>query len=169
MRLERLTNHGKRALLIAALMLAGASFYSNVFAQSAPNINVDAKLAPDHVGRGRTVRGTVTLDIPSGYHINSNRPLEKFLIPTQLKIDAPNGVRVSATSYPRALIRTLKFSKNKVAVFEGRATMRFTVVVPANFSGDSAELRGRLRYQSCSDDVCFPPRSVDVSMRLRVE
>ncbi|HYJ86134.1 MAG TPA: protein-disulfide reductase DsbD domain-containing protein, partial [Pyrinomonadaceae bacterium] len=71
--------------------------------------------------------------------------------------------------YPRALLRTLKFSKNKVAVYEGRTTIRFTVTIPAGFSSNSAELKARLRYQSCSDEVCFPPQNNDVSLWLNVE
>ncbi len=70
------------------------------------------------------------MDIPSGYHVNSNRPLEKFLIATQLQIEAPQGIRVGPIIYPRPLLRSLKFSKSKVSVFEGHTIMRFSVTVP---------------------------------------
>jgi DsbC/DsbD-like thiol-disulfide interchange protein len=108
------------------------------------------------------------MEIPAGYHVNSNRPLEKFLIPTQLQVEAPDGVRVSAVSYPRALLRKLKFSKNKVSVYEGRATMRFNVTVPAGFGADSTELKARLKYQSCNDEVCFPPQTREVRIPVRI-
>jgi hypothetical protein len=109
------------------------------------------------------------MDIPGGFHVHSNRPLEKFLIATQLKVEAPAGVRVSAVSYPRAILRSLKFSKNRVAVFEGRATMRFNVTVPANFGSDSAQLKATLRYQSCNDELCFPPQTRDVWINVKVK
>ena len=115
------------------------------------------------------MQATVVMDIPSGFHVNSNRPLEKFLIPTQLKIDAPKGLRLGPVSYPRAVQRNFKFSKNRVSVYEGRATMRFNVTVPANFSTGSTELKAHLRYQSCNDEVCFPPQSRDVSLWLNVQ
>ena len=156
-------------LPIFALLILPASLYSSPSPQSAPNIGVSGSLSPDKVRRGRTVQGTVVMDIPRGYHVNSNKPLEKFLIPTQLKIDAPAGVRVGPILYPRALMRTLKFSKNKLAVFEGRTTIRFAVTVPAGFSSNKAELKARLRYQSCNDEVCFPPQNKDVSLWLNVE
>ena len=158
-----------RFLLTAALMLIAASSYSTARGQSPPNIEVDAKLSMDRVKRGRTVQGTVTMNIPSGYHVNSNRPLEKFLIATQVQLAGAGGVRAVRINYPRAVIRSLKFSKNKVAVFEGRTTINFAVTVPATFSGDSVELKGRLRYQSCSDDVCFPPRNHDFTLWLKIE
>ena len=137
--------------------------------QSAPTIPVNASLGSDKIARGRTVQGTVVMEIPSGYHANSNRPLEKFLIATQLQMEAPKGIRVGPTIYPRPLLRSLKFSKSKVSVFEGRTAMRFSVTVPRNYSGNSAELKGRLRFQSCNDDTCFPPQTREVKLWLKVE
>ena len=156
-------------LLLMILLVAPANFLAKPLPQSAPNIRVTAALSAQKVQRGRTVQATVVMDIPSGFHVNSNRPLEKFLIPTQLKIDAPKGVRLGPVSYPRAVLRNFKFSKNRVSVYEGRATMRFNVTVPASFSTGSTELKAHLRYQSCNDEVCFPPQSRDVSLWLNVQ
>src|SRR6185503_9169584 len=155
-------------IFLAILLLVPATFFATP-PQSPPNIGVTASLSTDKVQRGRMVKGTVVLDIPAGFHVNSNRPLEKFLIPTQLKIDAPKGIRVSAVTYPRAVLRNFKFSKNRVSVYEGRATMRFSLTVPANFSIGTTEVKVHLRYQSCNDDVCFPPQNRDVSLWLKVQ
>ena len=155
--------------LLTTLLLVPANFLVAAMPQSAPNIPVNGSLAASKIGRGRTVQGTVVMDIPSGYHANSNRPLEKFLIATQLQIDAPQGIRVGPVAYPRAILRSLKFSKNKVSVFEGRTTMRFSVTVPRTFKGNSAELKARLRYQACNDDTCFQPQTREVKLWLNVE
>ncbi len=156
-------------IFTVVLLLLPATFLATPLPQSAPNISVNGTLAANKIGRGRTVQGSVVLDIPSGYHIHSNRPLEKFLIATQLQIEAPRGLRVGPVTYPRPLLRSLKFSKNKVAVFEGRTTLRFNVTVPRNFDGSSAELKARVRFQSCNDDLCFPPQTREVKMWLTIE
>ena len=155
-----------KTILSPALILLFISVSSP--AQSPPNIQISNYLKPDSIQKGRRVQGVVEVNIPSGFHIHSNRPLEKFLIATQLNIEAPKGVRVSAVSYPRALLRQLKFSKNKVAVFEGRAIMRFNVTVPASYNGDYVQLKGKLRYQSCNDELCFRPENRDFNFSLRV-
>lgn len=165
MKLFRLT----QIAIIVSFLLLPVGLHSRPLPQSAPNIGVNGSVAPNKVKRGRTAQATIVMDIPGGYHVNSNRPLEKFLIATQLKIEAPQGVRVGPISYPRAQVRSLKFSKNKVAVFEGRTTIRFNVTVPAGYSGNKVELKARLRYQSCSDEVCFPPQNRDESIWLNVE
>jgi hypothetical protein len=155
--------------LTTALLLVPGSFFAKPLPQSAPNIPVDGSLVSNKIQRGRTAQGSIVIDIPSGYHANSNRPLEKFLIATQLQIEAPQGVRVGPIIYPRAQLRSLKFSKSKVSVFEGRTTIRFSVSVPRNFAGNSAELKAKLRFQSCSDDTCFPPQNREVKLWLNVE
>jgi DsbC/DsbD-like thiol-disulfide interchange protein len=137
--------------------------------QSAPNIGVNGSLSANKVKRGRTIQATVVMDIPSGYHVNSSRPLERFLIPTQLKVEAPKGLRVGAVSYPHAVLRKFQFSKNQVSVYEGRATMRFSISVPPGAPTGSQEVKARLRYQSCNDEACFPPQNKDVSLWLNVE
>jgi DsbC/DsbD-like thiol-disulfide interchange protein len=152
-------------LLLASIFSVNARDSSP---QSAPKIEVNGYFTHDKVKRGRIAQATVVMDIPSGFHVNSNKPLEKFLIATQLQIEAPGGVRVGSVVYPRPVFRNLKFSKNRVSVYEGRATMRFNVTVPASFGSDSLELKARLRYQSCSDEFCFPPQTREVKIPVTV-
>ena len=155
--------------LTTALLLIPANFFGAAAPQSAPTIVVNGSLAENKIARGRSVQGTVVMEIPSGYHTNSNRPRERFLIATRLQIEAPKGIRVGPVGYPRASLRSLKFSQNKVSVFEGRTVMRFSVAVPRSFTGGSTELKGRLRFQACNDDTCFQPQTREVKMWLGVE
>jgi hypothetical protein len=150
------------------LLSIPASFYGNPAPQS-PNIGVSGNLTSDKVVRGRAAQGVVSVDIPPGFHIHSNKPLEKFLIATQLQIEGVKGVSIGPILYPRAVLRSLKFSKNKVAVYEGRVVIRFSVTVPANFNSDSTELKTRLRYQSCNDELCFPPQTREVIIPVRLK
>lgn len=155
--------------LATGIMILSGGIGSHVAAQTPPHINVSASVSSNKVNRGRTVRATVMMDIPRGYHVNSNRPLEKFLIPTTLKVDAPDGIRTGPIAYPRAVVRKFKFSKNNVSVYEGRATMRLTLTIPPGTSTGSKEVKLNVRYQSCNDEVCFPPQTKELSLWLNVE
>jgi DsbC/DsbD-like thiol-disulfide interchange protein len=132
------------------------------------NIGVNGVFAADKAQKGRTVQAAIVMDIPQGYHVNSNRPLAKYSIPTVLKVESGNGVRVSPISYPRSNVRRFSFSKEQLAVYEGKAVLRFNVTVPANFNAGETELRAQLRFQSCNDEACFPPVSREVTMRINV-
>lgn len=158
----------RRATLftLASLLLAlPAGTHAGV---AQPNIRVNGFFSADKAQRGRTVQAAVVLDIPDGFHINSNRPLAKFLIPTSVKIEAPGGIKVGAVSYPRAQLRAFSFSEEKLSVYEGRAVLRFSVTIPADFATGVTELRARVKYQSCNDEACFPPATRSINMPISV-
>lgn len=158
-----------RVLPLIAILLIPATFYSSPAPQSSADVNVSGSLAPDKVKKGRVVRASVVMDIPAGLHVQSNKPLDKFLIATKLDVETPTGMKVGPISYPRALMRKLKFSKGVVAVYEGKSVVRFNVTVPPDYSGGSGEIKGKLRFQACDDESCFPPVTREVKMWLNVE
>jgi thiol:disulfide interchange protein DsbD len=162
--------HSKlRTFSLLVILLIPATFYSSPVPQSSADVNVSGSVAPDKVKKGRVVRATVVIDIPSGLHVQSSKPLDKFLVATKLDVETPSGMKVGPISYPRALMRKLKFSKGMVAVYEGKSIVRFNVTVPANYSGGSGEIKGKLRFQACNDESCFPPVTREVKMWLNVE
>jgi len=158
-----------RIFSLLVIVLIPATFYSNPVPQSSTDVNVSGSIAPDKIKKGRLVRATVVMDIPSGLHVQSSKPLDKFLVATKLDVETPSGMKVGPISYPRALMRKLKFSKGMVAVYEGKSIVRFNVTVPANYSGGSGEIKGKLRFQACNDESCFPPVTREVKMWLNVE
>src|ERR1700754_19837 len=164
-------NHFKTlsTLSLLLVLLVPATLHSNPRPQSAGDVNVSGSIAPDKIKKGRVVRGSVVIDIPSGLHVQSSKPLDKYLIATKLDVETPSGMKVGPISYPRAVMRNLKFSKSAVAVYEGRATIRFNLTVPASYSGSSGEIKGKLRFQACNDESCFPPVTREVKMWLNVE
>jgi hypothetical protein len=154
-----------------------------------PNIEVNGSFAADKVQRGRTVQARVVVDIPGGFHINANRLLGKVGVPTTVKVEAPRGVRVGPVIYPRPVVRKLKVSEERLALYEGRAVFRFNVTVPAGFKEGTVEVRAifrftvnvapgaeqqvarvrvSVRFQSCNDEVCFPPTTREVTMQTGV-
>ena len=158
-----------RILSLTVILLMPTAFYSTPVPQSSADVNISGALAPDKVKKGRVARASVVMEIPSGLHVQSSKPLDKFLVATKLDVETPSGMKVGPVSYPRALMRKLKFSKGMVAVYEGRAVLRFNVTVPPNYSGGSGDIKGKLRFQACNDDACFPPVTREVKMWLNVE
>ena len=158
-------------LVLAALLVSAVVTWTPIAAASPapePNISVVGYLSQDKAQRGKPVRVSIVIDIPGGYHINSNRPLETYLIATSVKVDPENGVRAGAVSYPRPLLKTFKFSKKQLSVYEGQVRLKFSVTVPANYSDDSTKVKARVRLQSCNDEVCFPPKNYEVSLQIPV-
>jgi thiol:disulfide interchange protein DsbD len=157
------------SLLITLVLVPNAILSAPVPLQTASDVQVSSSTAPTKIKRGAISKASVVLDIPAGLHIQSNRPLDKFLVATKLEIAPPQGLKVSPVSYPRAVTRKLKFSKGAVAVFEGRAVLRFNITVPASYKGGSTEIKGNVRFQACNDESCFPPVTREVKMWLEIE
>ena len=159
-------------LIAATLLVATPTPRSSAIATSpaAPaqaNIGVNGFFSADKAQRGRVVQAAIVLDIPNGFHVNANKTA-KFSIPTTVKIDAPKGLRISPVAYPRAVVRRLGFSKEALPLYEGRAVMRFNITVPPNFETGLTELRAKVNYQSCNNEVCFPPTTREVKLGINI-
>ena len=135
-----------------------------------PDLQVRGSFPTAQITKGRAVRATVVLTIPSGYHANANKVLESYLIPTSLKITSNGGATVGAVSYPRGVLKKFSFSGDKsLSVYEGRVSMTFNVTVPANFSGNELVVAGDLKVQACDDKTCFAPKTLKVTIRAQVK
>lgn len=128
---------------------------------------VSGSISGGSVQKGKAARGTVVLSIPGGLHTNSNRPGNKYQIPTTIRLSAA-GARVSGPTYPRGVNRKFQFSDTVINVYEGTVRFPFTVTVPAGFRGNNISVRAVVRYQACTDEVCYPPRSKEITMTARV-
>lgn len=162
----------KRNILRNALLLAAAaaafSFLAPARARAQADVKVNGFYATNKAQQGRAVEAAVVLDIPGGFHVNANKVTNKFSIPTTVKIEAPSGVRVGAVSFPRGKVQKLSFSNEPLSLYEGRPVLRFVVTFPAGFQTGVAELRAKVRYQACNNEVCYPPTTREITMPIAV-
>jgi DsbC/DsbD-like thiol-disulfide interchange protein len=162
-------------LLLAALLMppgfTKAAAPSPGPAAQSNNIAVNGFFSVDPAQQGTTFLAAIVMEIPDGLHVNSNRPLGKYAVPTSVKIDAPRGLRITPVTYPRGTVRTFNFgggAAERLAVYEGRAIMRFSVTVPAGFELGVARIRANVQFQSCSDEVCFPPARRELVLPIAI-
>lgn len=141
------------------------------FAGSTNAQTVSGSIGNGTVKRGGATRATVVLDIPGGLHANSNRPGSENLIPTRVTVSGAGGLKLSAVNYPRGKNRKFSFqeaSDRPLNVYEGRTAFSFNITVPANYKGNTVRVRAVVRYQVCNDEVCFAPKSQDITLTASV-
>src|SRR5215213_1666928 len=90
-----------KTLLLTAILLVPAQLYS----QSSNDVKVSGSITPDKIKKGRRVKANVVMEIPNGLHVQSSRPLDKFLVATKLDVETPCGMTVGPITYPRAQMR----------------------------------------------------------------
>jgi len=120
------------------------------------------------IKRGGAAKGTIVMSVPGGLHVNSSRPNSEYAIPTVIRVSA-TGAKVSAVGYPRGKTRKFGFSEDSINVYEGRTPFSFNVSVPANFKGNVVKVRAVVRYQACTDEVCYPPKSKEITLTAQVK
>ena len=120
------------------------------------------------VKRGGSIKGAIVMDVPGGLHVNSNRPNSQYAIPTVVRLSAV-GAKIGAVSYPRGKNRKFGFSEDTINVYEGRTAFNFNLSVPANFKGNVVRVRAVVRYQACTDEVCYSPKSKEITLTAKVQ
>ncbi|MDQ2746194.1 MAG: hypothetical protein M3T96_02930 [Acidobacteriota bacterium] len=147
------------SIFTALIFVAGAAYQANA---------QDISGSIGAIKRGGSGRGTIVMSIPGELHVNSNRPNSEYAIPTTIKISAV-GAKVGGVSYPRGKNRKFGFSEDTLNVYEGRSTFAFNLTVPANYKGNTVKVRAVVRYQACTNEVCYPPKTKEVTLTAAVK
>jgi len=155
----------KKYLIGSALIAILSLFLGSLVDASAQTVS--GSITGGSVTRGGSAKGAIVLSIPGGLHVNSSRPASEYAIPTTIRMSG-TGIRVSGPTFPRGTNRKFQFSENAINVYEGTVRFPFSVNVPAGFKGDTVRVRAVVRYQACTDEVCYPPRTKEITITAKV-
>lgn len=118
------------------------------------------------IQRGASAVETLNLAILPGFHVNSDKPRDEFLIPLKLTwTDGP--LKPESISYPKP--EETKVGDQMLLVFTGSVNVDTTFKAPSNAAPGAATMNGKLRYQACNSDMCFRPATVDVKVPVIIE
>jgi hypothetical protein len=113
------------------------------------------------IAAGKPATAELHFRIVDGLHINSHTPHEKFLIPTNLIVVEPAGVKVVSVDFPPGKDYSFSFSPDdKVSIYSDEFVLHAHLTATR---GDHL-LQAALRYQACDSDSCFPPKTIPVAI-----
>jgi hypothetical protein len=150
---------------LGVLALVGSAAGQIVGSLDAPPVKAKQYVSyagePQVVPAGRAGVLELRFHVNPGFHINSHTPKSELLIPTLIKLDAAEGVKVAAAEYPAGKSLTFAFDPGeKLDVYQDD----FVVKVPVVASPGEHELKGVLKYQACNHAACYPPRSLPIDV-----
>jgi DsbC/DsbD-like thiol-disulfide interchange protein len=154
-----------KKILFSAILSLGIVFSAGNFTETTAQ-TISGSIGA--VRRGGAVKGTIVMNIPNGLHVNSSRPNSEYAIPTSVNLNA-SGVKLGTVMYPRGANRKFEFSDDTLNVYENRAVFNFNVAVPANYKGNTVKIRAVVRYQACTDQVCYPPKNKEITLIAKVK
>lgn len=147
--------------LLTFLMVAFVFAAASLVAQRLPRADTVVKpavyLSLEPVPRWRTFELAVVAQIQEGFHVNANKVLEDYLIPTTLTPELPAGIKLLETRYPDGQQMKFEFSEQPLNVYEGTFTMRLKLEAAKDAPLGALKVPILLRYQACNDVACLPP------------
>ena len=116
--------------------------------------------------RGTTVSETLAVTVASGFHVNSNKPKDEFLIPLRLTWGA-GPLQAKTISYPTA--EQVKVGADTLDVYTGKFTIKTEFAVSQQASPGITMLEGKLRYQACDNVSCKRPATLTVQLPVSIQ
>jgi hypothetical protein len=132
--------------------------------------NVVAVTPPEKVvvKRGADVAVKTAVVLKSGYHVNSNTPSEKYLIPLRLTWE-PGALETVEVVFPKPHMEKYGFSPIPLSVFTGDFELVTKFKVAANALNGPGMALGKLRYQACNFNSCLTPKTVEIRLPVVVQ
>jgi hypothetical protein len=166
---------GTATLLVLALLLLAAAIVGILSRPMAAQVDgggsgsrrsfenvvrADVYLEYDQLPAGRTCRFAVIFDVQEGWHVNANPPSPDNLIPIQVNFKSKAGLRMVPIDYPEGEETKVDFSPEPAMCHSGRFAVRGILEVPCDAGGQSDEMEIQIKYQTCNDKICLPPKTV---------
>jgi hypothetical protein len=106
------------------------------------------------------------VNVLPGFHVNSDKPKDEFLIPLKLTWQ-PGPLEAGAITYPKP--EDIKVGHDMLSVFTGSFTVETHFKVRDSATPGPAIMIGKLRYQACNNQMCFRPSSIDIRLPVEIE
>jgi hypothetical protein len=161
----RSINSLRLRLPAAALLLLAATPNSHAQSSGVLTVAEPAKLS---VKRAATAEAKLSLTLREGYHLNSNEPSDKYLIPLKLTWE-DTLLKTEKVEFPKPLLQKFEFSETPLSVYEGAFEIRTVFQAPPKAAPGPAIVTGKLRYQACSNTACLPPKTLEVRLPVVVQ
>ena len=138
----------------------------SLWAQGSAIVSADAQKVT--AKRGTPLQAKIAISVQPGFHVNSNTPSDSYLIPLKLTW-TPGALEPGEVVFPKPQMEKYEFSDKPLSVFTGDFNLVANFKTPANAPAGPGIMVGKLRYQACNNNSCFPPKSVEVRLPYQVQ
>jgi thioredoxin:protein disulfide reductase len=150
------------------LLLTISFFLSlQIFAQNQDVVKIAVVEKSLKVIQGEQVSISLSITVNPGWHINSNKPNDEFLIPSEITARG-NGLKLIGVKYPKAHELKLSFSEEPVSVYEATSNAKLTFGTSQDAPIGKQKIIITLDYQACNDVSCLPPNTTTTEFEIEV-
>ncbi|OGC95746.1 MAG: hypothetical protein A2W25_08940 [candidate division Zixibacteria bacterium RBG_16_53_22] len=179
-----LSQIGKRNKTLIILTLLGLLFFTFFYAvkyviaqepasaDAASDVDpvaVEAYASHSKVAPGQEIAVAVKLTIDQGWHVNSNRPNEDFLIPTELTLADSAKFEVANIDYPAGKSVRLDFSPDMpLSVYDDIVWITARFKAKGNVAPGAVTVPVQVTTQACDDRSCVAPTTHELPVTLEI-
>jgi thiol:disulfide interchange protein DsbD len=131
-------------------------------------IKVETYQSFDKVYQRSEFKLALEVNVAEGWHINSDKPYDEYLIPTSLTIVESPNFKLKKVAYPKPHDYKFSFSESPLSVWEGTIYKGALVEVDSNTVPGTYPLIVKLQYQACNEMSCQAPTSVIDTINIEV-
>lgn len=157
-----------RRVALGVVLVAGLHPSVLIAQARRPTAEIAASVATKNPKPSGMVSLVAHVRLPAGLHVQSNKPRDPDLIPTELTVTLPAGVTLVGVDYPKATDLQQPGAKVPLAVYPNEFDIVARVKLAPGVKPGMVSVPGSLRYQACNDSVCFPPSKAAVSWTISV-
>ena len=149
--------------LMACAPVTEAQFHPRV----RPEDVVSLKVSPSKINAAsaETITAVIVAEIKEGYHIQSHKPLEEYLIPASVNLVSDDFVLEEAV-FPEGKLKSFSFSEEKVSVYNGIVRVRLAIKAREGTAPGNYTLSFDYHYQACNDRQCLRPTKKQIALAV---
>ncbi|MEO7133183.1 MAG: protein-disulfide reductase DsbD domain-containing protein, partial [Vicinamibacterales bacterium] len=117
---------------------------------------------------GGSALAAITVRLPQGFHMNSDKPRDENLIPITVSMEAVPAVTGATAAFPEPVDLKQEGEPVPLRVFEREFAIGVQVSVAADAAAGSHKLPLRVRYQACDEKQCYLPITATLELNLSV-
>ncbi len=155
-------------LVFLSILLFQNVNYSQFGFQKEEILDVDFYQSFNKIQPEGEVKIALRGEIFGEWHINSDKPKEDYLIPTELKISSDIPIQQSEIIYPKPHEIKFDFSDIPLSVFEGEFIIGTTIKIPKNTRLGEMKIFLEFTYQGCNNVTCMAPETISDTLTIEI-
>jgi uncharacterized protein YyaL (SSP411 family) len=145
-----------------------AEWPEGVTIPGADSVELEAFLSRSVVQPGGRFWAAVRIRVADGTHINSARPRQPHLQPTQLLVGPEGSFTVVRESFPAGTSYQAPYESDALSVYSGTVLLGVEIEAPRDLRPGAQELHLAVRMQPCDDQQCYPALEAKLRVTFHV-
>ncbi len=158
----------KITMLFTMFFLLASTQAFSQFGMQEELIKIKTYQSFDKVYTGSEFKIAIEIDVDEGWHINSHKPYDDYLIPTEVVLPENPNFALQKVVYPEPKDFKLAFSEEPLSVWEGKVFFGAIIKVKDNLEPGEYQLIVELNYQACNDMSCLAPTYIADTITVTV-